>query len=78
MIGFWQKFGQGEPPQDGEGLVYIRHSGDIIDVLEGRGAEVVFAVHRYGSLYDGNGNIYGVPYGCWWTSLPHTDQRASI
>lgn len=71
MIGIWQRFGEGEPPRDGEGLVYIRDGGSVIDALEGHGSEVVFAVYRYGSLHGQGGSIYSPPYGAMWTSLPH-------
>lgn len=78
MIGQWLTFGEGPPPHDGEALVYIRdYSGgghvvdDIIKALEGRTAEAVFAIHRYGTLHEQNGSSYSVPYGHLWTSLPH-------
>lgn len=72
MIGAWQIFGEGEPPADGEALVFIRQIGvDIIDAMEGAsGAEAVVAVHRVGTLYERNGSTGGIPLGCWWTSIP--------
>lgn len=71
MIGRWQRFGEGEPPQDGEALVYIRtYGGDIIDALEGRTTEAVIAIHRYGMLQEQSGASYSVPHGLLWTSLP--------
>ena len=77
MIGIWQKFGQGEPPHDGEALVYIRaYGGDIIDALEGRTTEAVVAIHRYGTLHEQSGSSYGVPYGLLWTSLPPPSAQA--
>lgn len=71
MIGRWQRFGEGEPPQDGEALVYIRaYGGDIIDALEGRTTEAVIAIHRHGMLQEQSGSSYCVPHGLLWTSLP--------
>ena len=71
MIGTWLRFGEGEPPYDGEALVYIRaYGGDIIDALEGRTTEAVIAIHRCGWLHEQNGNSYSVPNGLLWTSIP--------
>jgi hypothetical protein len=77
MIGLWQRFGQGEPPRDGEALVYIRaYGGDIIDALEGRTNEAVIAIHRHGSLHELSGSSYSIPHGLLWTSLPPPDAEA--
>lgn len=77
MIGMWQRFGQGEPPRDGEALVFIRtYNGDIIDALEGRTAEAVIAIYRFGSLHEQTGSIYSVPHGLLWTSLPPPEAEA--
>ena len=77
MIGLWQRFGQGEPPRDGETLVYIRaYAGDIIDALEGRTTEAVIAIHRFGSLHEQSGSVYSIPSGLPWTSLPPPEAQA--
>lgn len=75
MIGKWQQFGSGQPPEDGEGLVYIEQYGDIIDLLEGRGRRVVFAVYRNGILHEQSGSSYSPTYGTWWTSLPYPHEQ---
>lgn len=76
MIGAWLTFGEGPPPEDGEALVYIRaYGGDLIDALEGRTTEAVIAIHRYGMLYEQNGNCYFAPFGLAWTSLPAPGRR---
>lgn len=68
MIGVWQKFGEGEPPYEGEPLVYVtfQHTSYSIGP-EGR---VVAAIYRYGVLTDQDGSSGGIPYGAFWTSLP--------
>ena len=77
MIGVWQRFGQGQPPQDGGALVYLRpYGGDILDVLEGRHGEAIACVHRYGMLHEFSGSSYGIPVGMLWTSLPPPDAQA--
>jgi hypothetical protein len=77
MIGVWQRFGEGQPPADGEALVYIRaFGGDIIDALEGRTTEAVIAIHRYGNLHEQSGSSYGITPGLLWTSLPPPEAQA--
>lgn len=77
MLGVWQRFGEGQPPADGEALVYIRaYGGDISDALEVRTTEAVIAIHRWGVLHEQSGSSYGVPHGLLWTSLPPPSARA--
>ena len=76
MIGRWKRFGEGEPPKDGEALVYIRaYGGGIIDVLERGTTEAVIAIHRYGTLHEQNGSSYGIPHGLLWASLPPPEMQ---
>ena len=72
MIGVWQRFGQGQPPRDGEAVVYLEFPGaSAADIIEHRsGGRVVVAIHRWGMLIDQNGNGGPPPYGSLWTSLP--------
>lgn len=70
MIGRWQKFGEGEPPRDGEPLVWLRFNQDVLSLLEGNVGSAEFAVHRHGLLHGQHGDVIGLPFGCLWTSLP--------
>lgn len=71
MIGTWLKFGEGQPPEDGEALVFARFSSALSPVLGGASGELVPAIYRNGMLYQQDGNIVAPPYGQPWTSLPH-------
>lgn len=70
MIGRWQRFGEGEPPREGEALVWLRFHQDVRSLIEGRVGEAEVAVHRYGMLHCQHGEVIGLPFGCLWTSLP--------
>lgn len=79
MIGTWQRFGEGEPPADGEALVVIRY-GAPADTLfaTGYGTEAVPVIHRGGTLFEQYGASYPIPYGWWWTSLPSPRRREEV
>lgn len=71
MIGQWQRFGQGQPPTDGEALVFIRqYDVSVLDAMLGDpGSQVVFAIYHGGMLHLPGGVQYP-KHGEWWTSLP--------
>lgn len=76
MIGRWLKFGEGEPPADGEALVFVRYGAPSDALFEpGHGAEAVLAIHRNGVLQEQSGSSYAVPFGWYWTSLPAPSSR---
>lgn len=76
MIGAWQRFVEGQPPADGEALVYVRYGDPDIENFGRVLPEAEMAIHRGGTLYDQRGGVQPIPYGCWWTSLPHPSIRA--
>lgn len=76
MIGTWQRFGEGESPRDGEGVVFIRAAVLPEALWEPEyGAEAVVAVHRGGLLFTHAGGHMPIPFGWYWTSLPSLPQR---
>ena len=76
MLGLWQRFGEGEPPQDGEALVFVQFANEVESIFTGPRPEAEVAIHRHGALHLQHGGTIGIPYGCWWTSLPHFSARA--
>ena len=76
MIGVWTRFGEGEPPQDGEVIVFITLGEPSIDMLYARPHEARLAIYRGGMVTDQDrGTSYLTP-GTWWTSLPPPSARA--
>ena len=76
MIGAWQRFMQGQPPQDGSMIVVLERSFDDIEtIFAGGKVEATVGVFRHGYLHDQLGGYRPVQPGAWWTQLPPAHAR---